>query len=82
MKHKEQSEEDGMSNLMTILLARPLSTCSAERISARDVSDGTDLSYCEVKQLGLWFAPCPFPFCRIPFHHHRLYIFRAAYKIS
>jgi len=42
MKHKEQSEEDGMSNLMTILLARPLSTCSAERISARDVSDGTE----------------------------------------
>jgi len=42
MKHKEQSEEDGMSNLMTISLARPLSTCSAERISARDVSDGTE----------------------------------------
>ena len=42
MKHKEQSEEDGMSNSMTISLARPLSTCSAERISARDVSDGTE----------------------------------------
>jgi len=78
MKHKEQSEEDGMSNLMTILLARPLSTRSAERISARDVSDGTE---CRTAKC-LWFASCPFPFCRIPFHHHRLYVFRAAYKIS